>query len=113
MFKRVITDDAVEGEPLRIDAEIETASSTETLTFPSDRLLSPSLTKGTARITVSGRLKKDGTKNFIINLFLIILKKSRLNSALIKAAEDKGCFVKTAGFISDAAFKILSFISPL
>ena len=49
MFKSVITDAAVDGEPLKSDAEIDTASSTDTLILPSESDFRPLLTNGTAR----------------------------------------------------------------
>lgn len=41
MFKSVITVDTADGDPLKIDAEMDTASKTSTFKCPFDRLFKP------------------------------------------------------------------------
>ena len=83
MFSSVITDDAVPYEPLMTDAEIDTASSTATFSFPLASPERPSFINGIARYIVRGAVRNDGKNSFVRILFAIILKKSRLNSSSV------------------------------
>ena len=109
----VITDEAVLVLPVKIDAEIDTASSTSTVIRPDKSDDKPFFTNGTARYTASGRRRNDGTKSFVTIRLFIIAARSRLNCASTRRMPEGSVSVSESGERLFAASKIAVLTSPL